>query len=104
MSPGHTHHALPPDGSDWRDPRRVDEPTTDPATHRDTWRTCRVRMAGEWHPAIVTAWRRTTADHTWVCRARWGLSPEQRGWLRCPEGTLVAAEPPTGAPFEQAAQ
>lgn len=104
MSPGHTHAHLPPDGSDWRDPRRVDEPRTDPATHRDVWRTGWVWMAGTWHAAVVTAWRRTRDDREWVCRARWGLEPEQRGWLRCPEGTLVPAQPPTTAPFEQAAE
>jgi hypothetical protein len=104
MSPGHTHRLLPPDGSDWRDPRRVSEDRTDPDTHRDQWATCWIWMAGHWHPAIVTAWRRTRGDHVWVCRARWGLQPEQRGWLTCPPGTVLPAEPPPTAPFEQADQ
>lgn len=102
MSPGHSHAHLPGDGSDWRDPRRVSEERTDPATHADVWRTCWIHMAGTWHAAIDTATRRTYADRAWVCRARWGLEPEQRGWLRCPPGTLLVATPPTEAPFEQA--
>lgn len=57
-------------------------------------------MSGAWHPAIITAWRRTHGDHVWVCRARWGIEPEQRGWLRCPDGTLKAAQPPTEPPYE----
>jgi hypothetical protein len=78
----------------WSDARPVDDSDTLPDTERSTWQICWIRRHAQWHPAIITAWRRTI-DGGWAAHTAWGLGENDYGWIRHSDRTMRPAEPPS---------
>jgi hypothetical protein len=60
----------------WSDAHPIDESDALPDTDRSTWQICWIRRHAEWHPAIITAWRRTV-DGGWAAHTAWGVGRER---------------------------